>query len=127
MNVFVAVLLLIPQSIHAANPPKECGVGYSIPCPYRMLGSKDDIMNAAKVVLALTIRSGYVTRKPAYPSYKLASGQARDNLPMGRHEKYIPVVKLGALVRFDQGSITAWVRKREAAGRAGRRLEFELG
>ena len=43
------------------------------------------------------------------------------------HEKYIPVIKLGALVRFDPGSIMAWVRKREDPGRAGRRLEFELG
>jgi excisionase family DNA binding protein len=43
------------------------------------------------------------------------------------HEEYIPVIKLGALVRFDQGSVMAWVRKREAPGRIGRRLEFELG
>ena len=42
------------------------------------------------------------------------------------HEGYIPVIKLGALVRFDQASIIAWVKKREAPGRAGRRVEFEV-
>jgi excisionase family DNA binding protein len=43
------------------------------------------------------------------------------------HEGYIPVIKLGALVRFDQASIMAWIKKREAPGRTGRRLEFEFG
>ena len=42
------------------------------------------------------------------------------------HEGYIPVIKLGALVRFDQASIMAWVKKREVPGRQGRRLEFDL-
>ena len=42
------------------------------------------------------------------------------------HEGYIPVIKLGALVRFDQATIIAWVKKREAPGRAGRRPEFEI-
>lgn len=42
------------------------------------------------------------------------------------HEGYIPVLKLGALVRFDQGSITAWLKKREVPGRAGRRLELDI-
>ena len=41
------------------------------------------------------------------------------------HEGYIPVVKLGSLVRFDQASITAWIRKREAPGRAKQRVEFD--
>ena len=42
------------------------------------------------------------------------------------HEGYIPVIKLGALVRFDQASVTAWLKRREAPGRAGRRPEFEV-
>lgn len=42
------------------------------------------------------------------------------------HEEYIPVIKLGVLVRFDPGSVMAWVRRREAPGRTGRRLEIEL-
>ena len=42
------------------------------------------------------------------------------------HEGYIPVIKLGVLVRFDQASIMAWVKKREAPGRKGRRVEFEV-
>lgn len=42
------------------------------------------------------------------------------------HEGYIPVIKLGALVRFEPASIMAWVKKREAPGRRGRRAEFEV-
>ncbi len=39
------------------------------------------------------------------------------------HEGYIPVTKIGALVRFDQGSVAAWVKKREVAGRTRRQLD----
>lgn len=42
------------------------------------------------------------------------------------HEGYIPVIKLGALVRFDRASILAWVKKREAPGRSSKRLETSL-
>ena len=42
------------------------------------------------------------------------------------HEGYIPVIKLGSLVRFDQASITAWVKKRETQGRASKRLEVDI-
>lgn len=42
------------------------------------------------------------------------------------HEGYIPVIKLGALVRFDQASIAAWIGKREAPGRTKRRLELDV-
>lgn len=42
------------------------------------------------------------------------------------HVGYIPTIKLGVLVRFDQASIKAWVKNREAAGRAQRRLEPEI-
>ncbi len=42
------------------------------------------------------------------------------------HEGYIPVIKLGALVRFDQASVTAWVRKREAPGRAKQRVDMDI-
>lgn len=41
------------------------------------------------------------------------------------HEGYIPVVKLGALVRFDQASVGAWLKKREVPGRARQRVEFD--
>lgn len=39
------------------------------------------------------------------------------------HEGYIPVIKLGSLVRFDQESVGAWVKKRELPGRAKQRIE----
>ena len=42
------------------------------------------------------------------------------------HEGYIPVIKLGALVRFDRASILAWVKKREAPGRSSKRLELDV-
>jgi excisionase family DNA binding protein len=42
------------------------------------------------------------------------------------HEGYIPTIKLGALVRFDQASIVAWLRKRETPGRASKRLEADI-
>jgi excisionase family DNA binding protein len=42
------------------------------------------------------------------------------------HEGYIPVLKLGSLVRFDQASILAWLKKREAPGRSKRPLEFDV-
>ncbi len=42
------------------------------------------------------------------------------------HEGYIPVIKLRTLVRFDQASVTAWVKKRETAGRISRRLEVDI-
>ena len=42
------------------------------------------------------------------------------------HEGYIPVIKLGALVRFDKASIIEWVKKREAPGRAKQRVEFDV-
>lgn len=42
------------------------------------------------------------------------------------HEGYIPVIKLGALVRFDQSNISAWLKKREVPGRGARRLEQDI-
>jgi len=42
------------------------------------------------------------------------------------HEGYLPVIKLGALNRFDAGSIRDWLRKREAAGRPQRRLDVDV-
>jgi len=42
------------------------------------------------------------------------------------HEGYIPVIKLGALVRFDRASIIEWVKKREAPGRAKQRVELDV-
>lgn len=42
------------------------------------------------------------------------------------HEGYIPVVKLGALVRFDQSSVAAWLKKREVPGRARQRVELDI-
>ena len=43
------------------------------------------------------------------------------------HERYIPSIKLGALIRFDQASIATWVKKRETVGRIIRRVEVDLG
>ena len=42
------------------------------------------------------------------------------------HEGYIPVIKLGSLVRFDQASVKEWVRKRETPGRINKRVELDL-
>ncbi|MFA6029218.1 MAG: helix-turn-helix domain-containing protein [Elusimicrobiota bacterium] len=42
------------------------------------------------------------------------------------HEGYIPILKIGSLVRFDKTSITAWLRSREVAGRRRRTLTFEI-
>lgn len=42
------------------------------------------------------------------------------------HEGYIPVVKLGTLVRFNQASVMEWIRKREVPGRHGHRLDLDL-
>lgn len=42
------------------------------------------------------------------------------------HEGYIPVIKLGSLVRFDQASVLAWVKKRETPGRIRKQPEFDL-
>ncbi len=42
------------------------------------------------------------------------------------HERYIPVVKLGVLVRFNPASVNEWLRTREVPGRASRRVEIDL-
>ncbi len=42
------------------------------------------------------------------------------------HEEYIPVVKLGALVRFREGSVNEWIRKREQPGRSERKLRIDV-
>jgi excisionase family DNA binding protein len=42
------------------------------------------------------------------------------------HEQYIPSIKLGALIRFDQASIATWVKKRETVGRITRRLQVDV-
>lgn len=42
------------------------------------------------------------------------------------HEGYMPVIKLGALVRFDPASVAAWLKKRELPGRARKRPVFDL-
>jgi excisionase family DNA binding protein len=42
------------------------------------------------------------------------------------HEQYIPSIKLGSLIRFDQNSIATWVKKRETVGRISRRLELDV-
>lgn len=43
------------------------------------------------------------------------------------HEGYMPVIKLGALVRFDPASIAAWLKRREVPGRSKKRLELDIG
>lgn len=42
------------------------------------------------------------------------------------HEGYLPVIKLGSLVRFDQAKVTEWIGKREVPGRTKRRLEIDV-
>ncbi len=42
------------------------------------------------------------------------------------HEGYIPVIKLGSLVRFNRGSVVEWIRKREAPGRRRRGLDLNV-
>jgi len=42
------------------------------------------------------------------------------------HEGYIPVVKLGVLVRFQEASVSEWVKRREAPGRGSRRLDLDI-
>ena len=42
------------------------------------------------------------------------------------HERYVPAIKLGSLIRFDQASIATWVKKRETVGRKSRRLEVDI-
>lgn len=42
------------------------------------------------------------------------------------HEGYIPVLKLGALVRFDQAGVAAWLKKREVPGRSRQRVELDI-
>ena len=39
------------------------------------------------------------------------------------HENYIPYIKLGHSVRFDEKQITTWLAKRSRAGRVKRRVE----
>ncbi len=42
------------------------------------------------------------------------------------HERYIPSIRLGALIRFDQASVATWVKQRETAGRISRQLEVSI-
>lgn len=42
------------------------------------------------------------------------------------HEEYIPVVKLGSLVRFRRGSVEEWLAKSEQPGRRQRKLSVEI-
>lgn len=40
------------------------------------------------------------------------------------HESYIPVIKIGTLVRFSPATLTAWVKKRETRGRPMKRIDL---
>jgi hypothetical protein len=40
------------------------------------------------------------------------------------HERYMPTIKLRALVRSDKGSVATWVKKRVTVGRISRRPEI---
>jgi excisionase family DNA binding protein len=42
------------------------------------------------------------------------------------HEGYMPVIKLGALVRFDPASVSAWLKKRETPGRSQKRPTLDI-
>jgi excisionase family DNA binding protein len=37
------------------------------------------------------------------------------------HERYLPAIKRGAQIRFDQASVATWIKMRETAGRISRR------
>ena len=39
------------------------------------------------------------------------------------HESYIPYIKIGHSVRFDEKQITTWLAKRSRAGRARRKVD----
>jgi predicted DNA-binding transcriptional regulator AlpA len=39
------------------------------------------------------------------------------------HEEYIPHIKIGHSVRFDENQIKTWLAKRSKAGRVKRRIE----
>jgi excisionase family DNA binding protein len=41
-------------------------------------------------------------------------------------EEYIPVIKLGALLRFRQASVDEWIAKSEQPGRRQRKLSVEI-
>jgi len=44
------------------------------------------------------------------------------------HQQYIPHVKVGRLVRFDEGAIQMWLDKLSTKGRSTRKVNFkELG
>ena len=42
------------------------------------------------------------------------------------HERYIPTVKLGTLVRFSPAGMAKWLHERESPGRISRRIEVDL-
>ncbi|MDE2490378.1 MAG: helix-turn-helix domain-containing protein [Elusimicrobia bacterium] len=42
------------------------------------------------------------------------------------HEGYIPLIKIGALVRFDHAAVAAWLKTRSVPGRAKRAVEFDV-
>lgn len=42
------------------------------------------------------------------------------------HERYIPVVKLGSLVRFSPAGVSSWLKTREVSGRSVRRIEIDF-
>ena len=42
------------------------------------------------------------------------------------HEEYIPIIKLGSLVRFSPSKVSHWLTDRETPGRKKRRLKADL-
>lgn len=41
-------------------------------------------------------------------------------------ERYVPVIKLGSLVRFSPSNVSKWLKTREVPGRTGRRFKLDL-
>jgi excisionase family DNA binding protein len=39
------------------------------------------------------------------------------------HQKFIPHVKIGKLVRFDQAAVLDWIQRRSVRGRSAKRVE----
>ena len=42
------------------------------------------------------------------------------------HDGYIPVIKIGVLVRFSPATLTTWLKKRETRGRPVKGMEIDL-
>jgi len=42
------------------------------------------------------------------------------------HEDFLPVIRVGRLLRFDEEELVRWLRKRQTNGRTKRKIEMRL-